>query len=180
VKFKVRQIWVPKELFWISFFIFWSKISTAQSVQDSVAACQVQTGYPNEFTLFDSIKVWLFQKHDYPYYGLLNEAEFRAFVRVTDTLSSDKTVYGQFMQYRYSVYRGFQKTRKRVKKWQLKEDKLSILWNKRLIYRGEGVYDIQRIEVPCNTKKNKYVLRFEVLRWHQRWYHTGQIQLLEE
>ena len=71
--------------------------------------------------MWDSISNWLFTKEDYNYQGLLLESEFVAMSRLSDSVSPDIVVHGQYMQYRWRVYKGMERAQKKSKKYKLKD-----------------------------------------------------------
>lgn len=127
---------------------------------------------------FDSLKKWIFTRETYNYQCLLSEVEFVKMTRLSDSLSPEIVVHGQFVQYRWKVFKGIEKAKKKAKKLQLREGKISTYWNRRISYDNQGLYGIKRLEVPLEYKKQKYTLRFEMLRWERRWYHVGAVQVL--
>lgn len=135
-------------------------------------------GYYEIEDAFDSLKKWIFTKETYNYQCLLSEAEFVKMTRLSDSLSPEIVVHGQFVQYRWKVFKGIEKSKKKAKKLQLREGKISAYWKRRITYDNQGLYGIKRIEVPLEYKKQKYTLRFEMLRWERRWYHVGAVQVL--
>jgi len=135
-------------------------------------------GYYELEDAFDSLKKWIFTKETYSYQCLLSEAEFVKMTRLSDSLSPEIVVHGQFVQYRWKVFKGIEKSKKKAKKLQLREGKISTYWSRRISYDNQGLYLIKRIEVPLEYKKQKYTLRFEMLRWERRWYHVGAVQVL--
>lgn len=137
-------------------------------------------GYRYDWELFDSLSHWVFGKANYNYHGLLTEDAFLKMTRLSDTLSPEKVVHGQFQQYRWRVFKSIQKAKKRAKKALLKEAKIQMDWNNRLVYKNEGIYKIKRIEVPVAYKKQRYILRYESLLWEGRIYHVGKVSLLTE
>jgi hypothetical protein len=178
---KVRNIWWLNGIFLGCFLVAWSNSLAGQVPTDSFKVTQdVNLNYRSQKQMFDSIHFWIFNKVDYPNFGLLPETEFKKFVKLSDSLASDKTIFGQFMQYRWTVAQGFKKLKKKVKKAQMKEDKTTFRWNKRLEYKSEGIYDIRRVEVPFSFKKKEYLLRFECLWWCDNVYHVGKIQIIED
>ena len=135
-------------------------------------------GYYDLEVAFDSLKKWIFTKETYNYQCLLSEVEFVKMTRLSDSISPEIVVHGQFVQYRWKVFKGIEKAKKKAKKLQLREGKISAYWNRRISYDNQGLYGIKRIEVPLEYKKQKYTLRFEMLRWKRRWYHVGAVQVL--
>ena len=127
---------------------------------------------------FDSLRKWIFTRETYNYQYLLSEVEFVKMTRLSDSISPEIVVHGQFVQYRWKVFKGIEKAKKKAKKLQLREGKISTNWNWRISYDNQGLYLIKRIEVPLEYKKQKYTLRFEMLRWERRWYHVGAVQVL--
>ncbi len=137
-------------------------------------------GYRYDWELFDSLAHWIFSKEPYNYSGLMSEEAFFRMTRLSDSLSPEKVVHGQFQQYRWRVFKGIQKAKKRAKKNLLKEGKIQMDWNNRLVYKNEGIYKIKRIEVPISYKKERYILRFETILWEGRIYHVGKVSLLTD
>ena len=135
-------------------------------------------GYYDLEDAFDSLKKWIFTKQTYNYQCLLSEVEFVKMTRLSYSISPEIVVHGQFVQYLWKVFKGIEKTKKKAKKLQLREGKISAYWNRRISYDNQGLYLIKRIEVPLEYKKQKYTLRFEMLRWERRWYHVGAVQVL--
>jgi len=135
-------------------------------------------GYYDLEDAFDSLKKWIFTKQTYNYQCLLSEVEFVKMTRLSDSISPEIVVHGQFVQYRWKVFKGIEKTKKKAKKLQLREGKIITYWNRRISYDNQGLYWIKRIEVPLEYKKAKYTLRFEMLRWGHKWYHVGAVQIL--
>ena len=127
---------------------------------------------------FDSLRKWIFTRETYNYQYLLSEVEFVKMTRLSDSISPEIVVHGQFVQYRWKVFKGIEKAKKKAKKLQLREGKISTNWNWRISYDNQGLYLIKRIEVPLEYKKQKYTLRFEMLRWELRWYHVGGVKVL--
>jgi hypothetical protein len=135
-------------------------------------------GYYELKDAFDSLQKWIFTKETYNYQNVLTEPEFVKMTRLSDSLSPEIVVHGQYMQYRWRVFKGIEKTKKKAKKWQLRGDRITTKWNKRISYDNQGLYLIKRIEVPLEYRKEKYTLRFEMLRWGRKWYHVGAVQIL--
>lgn len=152
----------------------WSQSTTKQEVPNQ------EVGFVTERVLFDSLIQWVFTRKKYDYQGTLTQADFFKLTRTIDTISPEKIVYGQFMQYRWKVFKGIQKAQKRALKRSLRLEKLEFYWNKRITYDQRGTYLMRRIEVPFQLKKKKYTLRFEALNWEGVWYHVGRVEVLED
>lgn len=160
------------------FFIFSSNKAHSQISQNIQVVADSTNGYWEVKPMWDSISNWLFTKEDYNYQGLLLESEFVAMSRLSDSVSPDIVVHGQYMQYRWRVYKGMERAKKKSKKYKLKEGKIQANWSKRISYDNEGLYRIKRVEVPVSYRKNNYNIRFEALFWKGKWYHVGAVTVM--
>lgn len=178
MNFKGRIIRLVFEGILGCFFMLWSNSLVGQKSKQSEFTATDSLGYQNVKRVFDSLQVWIFTKEGYRYQGLLSESEFVEMTRLTDSVSPSIIVHGQYMQYRYRVFKGIEKAQKKAQKWNLKIDKISASWNKRISYENNGVYKMTRVEVPISYRNKPYMLRFEVLEWKGNWYHVGAVGLL--
>ena len=180
MNFKGRIIRLVFEGILGCFFMFWSNSLEGQTPRKIDFMITDSIGYQSEKEVFDSLCVWLFTKEKYAYQGLLSELEFTEMTRLTDSVSPPVMVHGQYMQYRFRVFKGIEKAQKKARKWNLKIDRISADWKKRISYENNGIYKMKRVEVPTSYRDKQYIFRFEALMWKGRWYHVGALGLLAD
>ena len=161
------------------FLLGWSNFSYSQSEPIVPPQERIQSdGYRDLSQMFDSLFLWVFTKETYAYQGLLQEDAFVKMTRLSDSLSPPIVVHGQYMQYRWRVFKGIEKVKKKAKKIGMRQAKVQSQWARRIAYNSEGVFKMTRLEVPISYNKQRYLLRFEGLFWNGKWYHVGELGLI--
>lgn len=153
---------------------------TSSSSESSIvmASSDTNNGFDDPELAIDSMVVWLFNRRStYKNYGLLSEKNFRALARMTDTVINDQNIHGNWLQYQYRFKKSLKKTIKYGKKNSLRLNRLNILKSKIIRYDRNGVTPNSRLEIPLESRKDRFILRMDFFKWENQWYFTGKVRI---
>lgn len=153
---------------------------TSSSSESSIvmASSDTNNGFDDPELAIDSMVVWLFNRRStYKNHGLLSEKNFRTLARMTDTVINDQNIHGNWLQYQYRFKKSLKKTIKYGKKNSLRLNRLNILKSKIIRYDRNGVTPNSRLEIPLESRKDRFILRMDFFKWENQWYFTGKVRI---
>ncbi len=135
-------------------------------------------GFNDPELAVDSMVSWLFNRRStYNNYGLLSETYFHDLTRMTDTVINDQNIHGNWLQYQYRFKKSLKKSVKYGKKNGIQSNRLKIPKSEIIRYDRNGLTTTTRLEIPLESRKDRFILRLDFFKWENQWYFTGKVRM---
>ena len=168
----------------IALITLWGFTTLSSQTSGSSESRLIQTtsdttqGFEDPELAIDSMVIWLFNRRStYNNHGLLSETNFHDLTRMTDTVINDQNIHGNWLQYQYRFKKSLKKSIKYGKKNGIRSNRLNIPRSKIIRYDRNGATPTSRLEIPLESRKDRFILRLDFFKWKNQWYFTGKVRI---
>lgn len=168
----------------IALITLWGFMTLSSQTSGSSESRLIQTtsdttqGFDDPELAIDSMVIWLFNRRStYNNHGLLSETNFHDLTRMTDTVINDQNIHGNWLQYQYRFKKSLKKSIKYGKKNGIRSNRLNIPRSKIIRYDRNGATPTSRLEIPLESRKDRFILRLDFFKWKNQWYFTGKVRI---